>query len=190
MHVTITTRSYIRSSRNGATTTLWSRIEVCCFITFDQDPEVKAIKTNKPCWQCTSRSAGERRGVGGIFFDDLEEPTAEDAFRFLQVTSHSMETTTLEDPLWKLQIEGLEHKKPSDSLPHPRYCSLVRMPSSRLTFLSWRRTRINSTLPRSANGSCYAEEGMEATTSRWHLYRIYFTYFTDTWSLTVSFCIV
>ncbi|GAU93438.1 hypothetical protein RvY_05378 [Ramazzottius varieornatus] len=33
---------------------------------------------------------GERRGVGGIFFDDLEEPTAEDAFRFLQSCAHAV----------------------------------------------------------------------------------------------------
>ena len=29
--------------------------------------------------------AGERRGVGGIFFDDLDKPSQEEAFAFVKV---------------------------------------------------------------------------------------------------------
>ena len=33
---------------------------------------------------------GERRGVGGIFFDDLESPNLDEAFQFLQSAGNSV----------------------------------------------------------------------------------------------------
>lgn len=38
---------------------------------------------------------GERRGVGGIFFDDLDEPSLEDSFAFIQVKNGSF---------WMMQV--------------------------------------------------------------------------------------
>ena len=34
-------------------------------------------------WICVS---GERRGVGGIFFDDIDTPSQEKAFQFVKVS--------------------------------------------------------------------------------------------------------
>ncbi|CAM5080214.1 unnamed protein product [Eretmochelys imbricata] len=62
---------------------------------------------------------GERRGIGGIFFDDLDSPSKEEAFQFVQscakaivpcyvpiVKKHSRDSFTPEEKLWQQLRRG------------------------------------------------------------------------------------
>jgi coproporphyrinogen III oxidase len=46
-------------------------------------------------------AVGERRGIGGIFFDDLDTPSKEEAFEFVHTCAESVIPSYI--PLGKLQ---------------------------------------------------------------------------------------
>jgi coproporphyrinogen III oxidase len=50
-------------------------------------------------------SLGERRGVGGIFFDDLDTPSKEGTFKFVETCSESVIPSYI--PLGKLFMRGI-----------------------------------------------------------------------------------
>lgn len=50
-------------------------------------------------------SLGERRGVGGIFFDDLDTPSKEETFKFVETCAESVIPSYI--PLGKLFMPGL-----------------------------------------------------------------------------------
>jgi hypothetical protein len=45
---------------------------------------------------------GERRGIGGIFFDDLDTPSREEAFNFVETCAESVIPSYI--PLGKLRV--------------------------------------------------------------------------------------
>jgi hypothetical protein len=50
-------------------------------------------------------SLGERRGVGGIFFDDLDTPSKEETFKFVETCAESTVPSYI--PLGKLFMCGI-----------------------------------------------------------------------------------
>jgi hypothetical protein len=50
-------------------------------------------------------SLGERRGVGGIFFDDLDTPSKEETFKFVETCAESVISSYI--PLGKLFMPGM-----------------------------------------------------------------------------------
>jgi len=47
---------------------------------------------------------GERRGIGGIFFDDLDTPSQEETFNFVETCAESVIPSYI--PLGKLLVYG------------------------------------------------------------------------------------
>ena len=72
-----------------------------------------------PSLKISSLKPGERRGVGGIFFDDIQQPSQEEAFQFVKscaqsvipsyipiVKKHMNDTFTPEQKRWQQLRRG------------------------------------------------------------------------------------